>query len=137
MESVDIKYIEEQLGIELPDFYVSTMLNYPFSEGSWGAEFSLCNDLRHIIDLNGVFTQDDKSFSIGSDGGEYYYFIKLNGEEKVYIFDLEGTDLHMSIEADSWTEYLMQIEKLHHEFHQEELRKLERKKNKKWWQFWI
>ena len=102
------------------------------SKGS-NSKFSLCNDPRHIIDLNGVFTQDDNSFSIGSDGGEYYYFIKLNGEEKVYIFDLEDTDLHMSIEADSWTEYLMQIEKLHHEFHQEEIRRLERKKNKKWW----
>ncbi|WP_299215078.1 SMI1/KNR4 family protein [uncultured Aquimarina sp.] len=137
MESKDIKLIEEQLGIKLPEFYISTMLSYPFSKDSWGAEFSLCNNAKRIIDLNGVFTPEDKSFSIGSDGGEYYYFIKLNGEEKVYIFDLEGSDKHMNIEADSWSEYLIQIKNTHDVLHQEENRELERKENKKWWQFWI
>jgi hypothetical protein len=137
MKSTDIKHIENELGIKLPEFYVSTMLNFPFSEDSWGAEFSLCNDPKHIIDLNGVFDKQDESFSIGSDGGEFYYFIKLDGDEKVYIFDLEGSDVHKSIEANSWKEYLSQIDKLHDQFRLEEQLELERKKNKKWWQFWI
>ncbi|WP_299245239.1 SMI1/KNR4 family protein [uncultured Aquimarina sp.] len=137
MKPKDIKFIEKQLGIKLPEFYVSTMLNYPFSEDSWGAEFLLCNNPKRIINLNGVFTKEDKSFSIGSDGGEYYYFIKLIEEEKVYIFDLEGSDEHMSTEANSWTEYLMQIEKTHDKLSQEKLKELERKANRKWWQFWV
>ncbi len=137
METKDIKHIETKLGIELPEFYFSTMSNYPFSQDSWGAEFSLCNEPKYIIDLNGIFTPKDKCFVIGSNGGEFYYFIKLNGEEKVYIFDLESSDDHMSVEAESWVEYLTQIEKIHDEFHQEELREIEREKNKKWWQFWI
>ncbi|WP_407556767.1 SMI1/KNR4 family protein [Winogradskyella sp. 4-2091] len=135
MESTDIKHIEKQLGIELPEFYFKTMLDYPFSEDSFGAEFSLSNDPKYIIDINGVFTQEDESFSIGSDGGEFYYFIKLNGNEKVYIFDLEGSKDHMSVVSESWSEYLTQIENLHDEFRQEKLNDLERKKNKKWWQF--
>ncbi|TPN86835.1 hypothetical protein [Aquimarina algicola] len=97
MEPEGIKIIEEQLGIKLPEFYVSTMLNYLFSKDSWAAEFLLCNNPKRIINLNGVFTKEDKSFSIGSDGEEHYYFIKLNGEEKVHIFDLEGSDEHMNI----------------------------------------
>jgi SMI1/KNR4 family protein SUKH-1 len=137
MESTDIKHIENELGIKLPEFYVSTMLNYPFSKDSWGAEFSLCNDPKHVIDLNGVFDKQDESFSIGSDGGEFYYFIKLNEDDKVYIFDLEGSGAHKTVEAKSWKEYLTQIENLHAQFRQEEQNELERKKNKKWWQFWI
>ncbi len=137
MESTDIKHIEEELGIKLPEFYVSTMLNYPFSDDSWGAEFSLCNDPKHVIDLNGVFDKQDECFSIGSDGGEFYYFIKLNADDKVYIFDLEGSDSHKTVEAKSWKEYLTQIENLQEQFRQEEQTELERKKNKKWWQFWI
>ena len=133
----DIRYIEERLGMVLPEFYVSTMLDYPFLEGSWGADFSLCTDPKHIIDLNGVFTRSDGCFSIGSDGGEYYYFIKLNGEEKVFIFDLEGSDVHMSIVAYTWMEYLEQIEGLHDEFRRDRLLELKREENKKWWQFWI
>ena len=137
MESTDIKHIEKELGIKLPEFYVSTMLNYPFSDESWGAEFSLCNNPKHVIDLNGVFDKQDECFSIGSDGGEFYYFIKLNADDKVYIFDLEGSDSHKTVEAKSWNEYLTQIENIHEQFRQEEQTELERKKNKKWWQFWI
>jgi len=137
MDSTDIEHIEKQLRIKLPAFYVSTMLQYPFSEASWGAEFSLCNYPEQVISLNGIFTQADECFSIGSDGGEFYYFIKLDGGEKVYIFDLEGSKAHMSIEADNWPAYLRQIEIIHDEHKQEALLELERKKHKKWWQFWI
>jgi hypothetical protein len=138
MQSTDIKFIETKLGIKLPEFYISTMLNYPFDEDSWGAEFQLSNNTNYIVDINGIFESKDKNFAIGSDGGEFIYFIKLNENNgKVYIFDLENSPAHMSVEAESWKEYLTQIEKLHYEIKQDELEDFERKKNKKWWQFWI
>lgn len=113
------------------------MLNYPFAENSWGEEFQLCNSPEHLIDLNGIFTREDQCFSIGFDGGEYVYFIKLNCEEKVYIFDFEKSHEHLKVEANSWKEYLIQIEKIEEEIKQDELEDLERVKHKKWWQFWI
>ncbi len=137
MNSKDIEKIEEELGIQLPGFYLSTMLNYPFSEDSWAAEFSLCNNPKHVIELNEAIQPKGNIFAIGSDGGEFFYYIKLNGEEKVYIFDLEGSDKHMSIEADSWAKYLNQLNTLNIELYQEQLQELERKRNKKWWQFWV
>jgi hypothetical protein len=137
MKSLDIKHIETKLGIKLPQFYVSTMLNYPFDENSWGTEFQLCDDFNYILDINGIFKSTDECFVIGSDGGEYYYFIKLNKEDKVYIFDLENSPAHLSTAAESWDEYLTQIEKVDFDIKQEELEIMEKKKNKKWWQFWI
>ncbi|WP_321281163.1 SMI1/KNR4 family protein [Marinifilum fragile] len=137
MTELDIKLIEDKLNIKLPDFYIRTMLDYPFAYDSFGAEFSLCNSVKHVIDCNGIFEPEDKCFSIGSDGGEFYYFIKLNGEEKVYVFDLEGSKEHLTVEAETWADYLDIISKQHEEILQDELESAERKRNKKWWQFWI
>lgn len=77
-----------------------------------------------------------KFFAVGCDGGEFIYYVKLNGEETVYIFDMEKSNSHNSVEASSWKNYLENITKVHHEIEEDERQQIERKK-KKWWQFWI
>ncbi|MFC3811433.1 hypothetical protein [Lacihabitans lacunae] len=137
MNQADINAIQEKLGIELPTFYVETMLNYPFPKDSFGEEFMLPNSPDILLDCNGVFSKEDKCFAVGSDGGEFLYYIKLNGKETVYVFDLEKSDVHNSIEAHSWKAYLKKIKKVQKEIEEDERQEAERKKNKKWWQFWI
>jgi len=133
----EINTIQEKLGIKLPAFYVETMLNYPFPKDSFGEELMLTNSIEIILDYNGAFDTKDKCFAVGSDGGEFIYYIKLNGEDTVYIFDMENSDYHNSIEATSWQNYLGNINKIHQEIEEDERQEIERKKNKKWWQFWI
>lgn len=133
----DINRIEEKLGFSLPTFYIETMLNYPLPENSFGEEFMLTNSVEILLDCNGIFKKNDLCFAIGSDGGEFIYYVKLDGQETVYIYDLENSDAHNSVEADNWEMYLENIRKVHREIEEDEKRQIERKKNKKWWQFWI
>ena len=95
------------------------------------------NSVDILLDCNSAFDINDKCFAVGSDGGEFIYYIKLNGEDIVYIFDMENSDYHNSIEAPSWQNYLGNINKVHQEIEEDDRQELERKKNKKWWQFWI
>tara|TARA_R110001632_G_scaffold161038_7_gene279414 strand:+ start:3130 stop:3453 length:324 start_codon:yes stop_codon:yes gene_type:complete len=106
MNPFDITLLEKEFQIKLPAFYVDTMFNIPFEEDSFAAEFTLSNDVHRLIYTNGVFKKNGDRFAIGSDGGEHIYFIKHNGEETVYLFDLEGSDDQNTIEATSWQEYL-------------------------------
>tara|TARA_Y100001954_G_C15697605_1_gene546102 strand:+ start:657 stop:1070 length:414 start_codon:yes stop_codon:yes gene_type:complete len=137
MTQEELNTIEKKLGIEFPHFYKNTMLNYPFDNDSFGFDCMLPKSPQILEDCNCIFTQSDKCLAIGSDGGEFTYYIKLNGEETVYIFDLEQSDYHHSIEANTWEDYLDNIHKIDKEYLEEEQKRIERKKNKKWWQFWI
>lgn len=137
MNQLDIDKIQEKLGVIFPVFYKDTLLNYPFQEDSFGEEFMLTNNPEVLLNCNGVFDRENKCLAIGSDGGEFIYYIKLNGEEKVYIFDLEDSKANNSVEANNWGIYLENIKKIHLEIEEDEKYDKERKENKKWWQFWI
>ena len=137
MNNDEIDKIQEKLEIKFPDFYKNTLLNYPFQKGSFGEEFMLTTNPEILLDINGLFSKADKCLAIGFDGGEYTYYIKLNGEETVYIFDLENSKAHNSIEAVNWETYLENIKNVHLEIEEDEKYDEERIKNKKWWQFWI
>jgi len=136
MTQEELKEIEVKLEIELPKFYIETMLNYPFDENSFGYDFMLPNSSKTLETCN-IFPKNDNRFIVGSDGGEHIYYIRLNGEETVYIFDLEQSKLHNSIEAKTWEDYLNNIRKIDQEILEDEKRYEEQNKNKKWWQFWI
>lgn len=99
MSISDITKIEAQLNIKLPQFYIKRMLNYPFPSDSFIAELSLCADVEGIINNNTIFHPDEKVFAVGSDGGEFIYYVKLNGEEEVYIYDHESSYIHNTVEA--------------------------------------
>lgn len=133
----DIKKIERELNLKLPLFYVETMLNYPFPLDSFAAELLLCADVQGILDNNSIFHPDEKRFAIGSDGGELIYYIKLIGEEKVYIYDYESSDIHNTVEAETWSAFLQSMQIQEDAIKADELLEIERRRNKKWWQFWI
>ena len=137
MLTSEIQFIEDELGIQLPAFYIKTMLDYPFAEDSFASEFLLCNSPEGILEYNSGYKPSAEAFTIGTDGGENTYFIKLDEDGQVYVFDLEAPDDTLKLEAATWDEYLKQIEALHEEIRQDELFMAERKRNKKWWQFWI
>ncbi|MEQ8685654.1 MAG: hypothetical protein RIE86_10185 [Imperialibacter sp.] len=133
----EIDSIERQLKIKLPDYYVKTMLDYPFPADSFAAELSLCTNVKSILDNNCVFQPAERSFAVGSDGGEFIYYVKLDGEEKVYIYDFERSHVHNSVEADTWAGFLHSLSLQEEELNKDELLEEKRKRNKKWWQFWI
>ncbi len=133
----DIRFIEEQLRIELPEFYINTMLHYPYPEDSFAAERSLSRSVEHLIRLNAVFENTPGCFAIGSDGGEFIYFLRLGEDEKVYIYNHERSDEHRTVEAETWEDYLRNLQAVHEEILQDELKMTERRKNRKWWQFWV
>lgn len=137
MSILEIAKIETQLNLKLPQFYVETMLNYPFPLDSFAAELLLCADVQGVLDNNSLFSPEEGKFVIGGDGGEWTYYIKLNGEEKVYIYDLERSYMHNAIETETWNDYIKSMELQEERILQDELLEAERKKHKKWWQFWI
>lgn len=137
MLASEIKIIEKELDIKLPDFYIQTMLNYPYPDDSFAAELTLCNNVEGIISNNSIFEKKQNCFAVGSDGGEFIYFIRINEGEKVYIYDFEQSDKSLSIEAESWYEYLRNLEEIDKRILEDELKMAAKKRNKKWWQFWI
>ncbi|MDZ4242117.1 MAG: hypothetical protein U1D99_04755, partial [Candidatus Omnitrophota bacterium] len=69
-------------------------------------------------------------------GGEEVFFLDLNknpSEVFVYSYETDGTEVKFR----SWKDYLQEIEKSLQEIREDERAMAERKKNKKWWQFWI
>ena len=106
MSEAELEHLAVKLGINLPDFYIQTMLEYPYSSDSFAAEFTLCTDVETILDCNSVFASEDKNYAIGHDGGGYIYYIKLTGEESVYIHDMERSKAHISLVAESWSDFL-------------------------------
>lgn len=138
MSTLEIKQIETQLNIKLPQFYIETMLNYPFPLDSFAAELLLWADVESILMSNeSRFGPEEGKFAIGCDGGELTYYLKLNGDEKVYIYDLEGSYIHNTLEAETWNDFIKSMQQTEEEILQDKLLEIERRKNKKWWQFWI
>lgn len=135
MTECELREIEQKLEVKLPVYYKETMLNYPFSASSFAYEFALCADYKRVLDYNGVFEKPDNSFAIGADGGEYIFFIRLNEESKVYIFDLEGSKYHMSVEANDWSEYFTKLVMAEENIGIDIGENKRRTTQNKWWKF--
>ena len=117
------------------------MLNYPFPKDSFADEFMLVNNPGAVIGNNDkalIETIDKgvKPFFIGSDGGEKLYYVDLNTKKsEVFVYYLETQKSKM--QSKTWNNYLEDIKKTLKEIEEDERAMEERKKNKKWWQFWI
>lgn len=138
MTEEELTQIESHLGLKLPEFYRSTMLNYPFPVNSFADEFLLTNYLEQVLELNHQPVECSgigRPFLVGSDGGEELYYIDLqNLESPVYTLQLE-TGKHFQ-KAENWTQYLHRIEADLKEIEDDEQREQERKASKRWWEFW-
>lgn len=135
MTQSDLNAIEQKLEINLPDFYTKTMLNYPFENDSFASEFTLSDDPASIIDCTSILPNGQ--FAVGHDGGEFVYYVELNGNERVFIHDHEESEVHNTVLAENWNDFLDFIRKEEEEIRRDEIQMKERKANKKWWQFWI
>lgn len=134
MNKYDLNKIEDDLNIKLPNFYKQTMLHYPFPNDSFAEEL-LMNNADMVIEQNQDSNFAKGKFFIGHDGGEERYFLKLNNDEKVYVWDLELNKER--IESNTWKDYLKNVQDVLDEIIEDERNMKEIKKNKKWWQFWI
>jgi cell wall assembly regulator SMI1 len=138
MNTEDIKAIEAQIGIALPEFYRATMTNYPFPNDSFADEFLLPNSSSAVIANNedpGEYPDVAQPFVIGGDGGEEIYFVDLAATtSQVFVYDMD-TGKHTP-HADDWAKYLDQIANTLKEIEEDEQAETERKANKKWWEFW-
>ncbi len=113
----DIDKIEKLLGIVLPNYYKSTIMNYPFPKNSLADDCLLLYDPELIIKNNDssfleiIITPKIKPFCIGTDGGEEVYYIDLNCEEtKVFAYSRETGK--SEIYTTSLADYIKKIEEI-------------------------
>ncbi len=137
MNPGEVKYIEDSLGIKLPDYYKSTILQYPYPKDSFADEFLLPNNPDVVVENNNDCliedTKDATPFIIGNDGGEELYYINVKDKKSnIYVYYLEIKK--SEVKSDTWPDYLREIDENLKEIEDDE-RVLE--KNKKWWQLWI
>jgi cell wall assembly regulator SMI1 len=138
MTEADIKQIETALGVSLPPFYTATMRGYPFPQGSSADELMLVTKLDDVLRENshpGNYPGIAEPFIIGSDGGEEVYLIDLAASQsQVFVYDVEK-GAH-SVKANTWPEYLGQVQAVLDEIAADKRAQAERKANKKWWELW-
>jgi hypothetical protein len=110
MTSEDIKLINTTIGIQLPNHYVSFMLQFPKELHDLLSPYDdvigncLQNNESVLIRLNTSLNCYNSSgfiknkFAIGEDGCGNYYFIDLvqSQNEKIYFFDHESYDSNLT-----------------------------------------
>jgi hypothetical protein len=73
--------------------------------------------------------------SIGTDGGEEYYYLDLREQSgPVLRFDLETGEL--SVFCDSFEHYVWRCREIDNAIEKDEREAAERAERRKWWQFW-
>lgn len=138
MTKHELNKVESLFALKLPQQYRALMLNYPFVDDSWANDCAMPNDPQIVIEMNkdksflGKFTQEpSRYFQIGSDGGEFYYYIDLqNPDCPVYAADLETGSF--SQEASDFKIWVQQLNNADEEIR---LDRIEMSR-KRWWQFW-
>jgi hypothetical protein len=137
MRPQDLEHIEHALGIRLPTTYRATMLAYPFPLDSWVTELWLLTDPADVIEENrgASLGWPATHFTIGGDGSGNYYVLDLAREPAPVLEWDHELDLFTELAPDlaSWIPVL---EQWLAEVEEEERRMAERRRMRKWWQFW-
>ena len=138
MNESELVRVASELSMQLPDYYRTTMLSYPFPGRGDIEQAELVNDPDLLISLNRNHPAAEGSktiFVIGTDRSEESYYVKT-GEHgsTVYCFELE-TGKHLVLDA-SWDEYLARCERQIQEAEADERLMTDRAANRKWWQLW-
>ena len=138
MNVSEIVRVTSALSVQLPDYYRTTLVSYPFSGRADIEQAELVHDPDLLISLNRDHpaAEGNKAiFVIGTDQSEESYYIKTNEPgSTVYCFQLE-TGKHLPI-APSWDEYLARCQSQIEEAEVDERLMAERAAKKKWWQLW-
>jgi hypothetical protein len=149
VSSADLKYVEDTLGLKLPDWYTQRLLEYPFPE----PEPELYHDAQTVIQNNLELRRDGwfgyhpwprEFFAIGDDGcGDYYFIVPSRDDRRIFMANHEGgpspsiESLHEMELHGSLAEHIEEQLGFLNEYELEEAALEERRRNKKWWQFWI
>jgi hypothetical protein len=156
------KDLEKELGITLPPYYRTILEQYPFERESQPDLYELFGDIDHIIEENLYYRQHcwfgrlwpAYYLVIGEDGlGNVYFIDTLNPNTAVYnanhdeypsqrqLYDLSPPII---IAQPSLEEYVKDLkrdiaegEEMERVEQEKEAARQERRRNKKWWQFWI
>lgn len=150
MTPEDLLEIERSLNVQLPEDYSRVLIQYPFEEGSDPYYYSLFGKPDAIIGdtqsyrINSFFGQEwPPSFLvIGNNGAGNAYYLDLNRPvSPVFEADHEITSARkylavseVASNIEAWVEITRrELE----EFEAEERAAEERRRNRKWWQFWL
>ena len=136
--------IEQEFGVTLPDWYRRQILKYPFVEG----DDALYSDEKSIVDANQEVRRDGwfgfpwppEFFVIGDTGcGDSFFIVPSTGDKRIFIADHEGgpapsfDKLGKMVQSETIEKYVSETLEFIHEGEKMD----ERRRNKKWWQFWI
>ena len=150
MTEDDLIKIQEELNISLPGSYCELMTNNPYPEYEGVPNFGIYFNADVIIDENqhhrnaGWFDIEwpVHYLIIGDIGNGDLFFMATEKDDQVYICSHEAgahpvDELEDCLEYESVQELLEEEVKFECEYQEEQHSRAERKKNKKWWQFWI
>ena len=141
MTIADIRRIEKELSVNLPEDYQQLLINYPFAEDSFATTCMVIRDAEALIDVNrshtthflihhreGRWVPQKNHFMIGNDGGEEQYYLDLDDSEcTVFRFDLETGEL--STYAKGIADFKAKINQVDREVEEDEKRAAERRQN--------
>jgi len=154
LDNNDLNNIEQMLGLKLPQAYREILLSYPFDIDANIYDRDLYQSAASVIEQNqmyrksGFFGQKWPAhyLVIGSDAFGNLHFLDLTQPKCLVFFaDHEDTAYSDTIEAEEeaanlsdWVKH-MQEQAASFQAQVEQLQRSaeERKRNKKWWQFWI
>ena len=136
--------IEQKFGVSLPDWYRCRVLEYPFSE----PDEALYHDEESIVQANEELLRDGwygfpwprEFFAIGDTCfGDSYFIVPSTQDKRIFIADHEGGPapsiqrLDEMVQAETIEQHISNTQQIIREAAQIE----ERRRNRKWWQFWI
>ena len=136
--------IEQEFGVELPDWYCRQVNEYPFAE----SDDALYSDEESIVHANQELRRDGwfrfpwprEFFVIGDTGcGDFFFIVPSTRDKRIFIADHEGgpapafEKLSKMVQSETIEKYVGETM----EFIREGEKIDERRRNKKWWQFWI
>jgi len=139
MTHESFKHIEQAFGVALPDWYRQQVIDYPFSE----PDDAIYHDEASIVRANkevrrvgwAGFPWPRECFVIG-DGGSFfsYFIVPSTGDKRIFVATHSPPPPYQKLDDMVHAET---IERFVAETKSDAIQRAERRRNKRWWQFWI
>jgi hypothetical protein len=145
MRKPDLDRIERELQVHLPKAYRDTLETYPFPVDDHSVGMWLVDDADDVISSTHSWRDAQPNslpwpatlVYIGSDGGEYAYFLDVSRDPApVMVYDHE-TGTVLGEEAPNLPSFVEKCRRDLEEIEADKRAMKARFRNKKWWEFWI